>query len=210
MGLGRKGNIWLLCEIRLKKVLVSLVVMSNDILEQTREFLENAFIENPHFSFGNWRIMYNHSLLVLKFALGIAEEIDCDKLVLSVGSLLHDIGKAYKADEQLLREKHEELGYEISQKFLEKFNFSDEQRLKLKDIFLGDGKSVERQIIKDADIVAFFADERLQKALKSWADKRGLTNELQRKLDKVRLLHFGVSKKIAEPFYKEMKKRWDL
>lgn len=95
--------------------------MSKDVLEKTKEFLKKSFMENPHFSFDDWKIMYDHSILVLKFSLKIAETINCDKMVLSIGALLHDIGKTYKADEEILIKQHRKLGYMMSKKIAKPF-----------------------------------------------------------------------------------------
>ena len=72
-------------------------------VEKTKKFIEKSFREKPHFSFNNWKIMYYHSLTVLNFSLKISEKIECDKKVLSIAALLHDIGKTYEADEETLR-----------------------------------------------------------------------------------------------------------
>ena len=179
-------------------------------IESTKKFLEVSFRENPHFSFNNWKIMYDHSLLVQKFSLELAKNIKCDTLVLQIGALLHDIGKIYKADEETLRKKHGELGYAVSRDFIETLNLTAVQKSNLKDILSSIGDSTERHIIKDADIIAFFADAQLHMAFKKWADERGFESELQRKLDKISKLRFNESKEIAKPVYTEMKARWGL
>lgn len=172
--------------------------------------MAESFRENPRFSFNDWRIMYDHSVLVLDFSLKIAEGMDCDKLVLSIGALLHDVGKAYDAGEKTLRERHGELGYEVSKGFLEGLGLGAQQLAELKKILSGQSDGVEKKVIEDADIIAFLADERLQNALKGWADNKGLPGELKRKLDKAARLHFTISKEIAKKFYNDTKKRWAI
>jgi len=175
-------------------------VRKHQIIEDTKKFLEKSFKENPHYSFNNWKIMYEHSLFVLKFSLKIAETIECDKLVLSVGALLHDIGKTYKADKEFLRRGHKKIGYLVSKRFLESLELTNEQQTKLKEILSDSRDNIEKQIIEDADSIAFFADKRLQTVFKKWVDKEGLDLELKRKLDKINKLRFDVSKKIVKPF----------
>ena len=77
----------------------------NEIFDATKKFLKKSFVQNPSFSFNDWRIMYNHSVKVFALSLRIAEKIPCDKIVVSIGSLLHDVGKTLKMDEQALWRK---------------------------------------------------------------------------------------------------------
>jgi len=182
--------------------------MSN--IDKAERFLKDIFIENPVYSFGDWTIMYNHSRNVRDFALKIAEFIECDKRLLEIESILHDIGKAYKTDVKTLRERHSELGYEVAKNLLTQLESSQEQQEKLTAFLAGDTDSIEGRIIKDADTVAFFADKKLQAALKNWADEQGLSDELQRKVDKFKSLIFESSRAIAGPLYEQMKKRWNL
>jgi len=181
-----------------------------EIVEKTKKFLEKIFRENEHFSFGYWKIMYDHSIIVLKYALQIAETEECDKLVLRLGALLHDSGKAYKADEETLMKMHEKFSYEISKDFLNEFDLNEEQKTKLRGILTSESDTVEKHIIEDADIISFYADEQLQEAFNKWAIKKGMPNEMKRKLGKIKKLRFKASKKIAKPFYQKMKERWDL
>ena len=182
--------------------------MSN--IDRVERFLKDVFIENPLYSFGDWTIMYNHSRNVRDFALEIAEFIECDKSLLEIESILHDVGKAYKTDAETLRKQHGELGYEVAKNFLPEIKLSREQKERLAAFLVGNTESVEAQIVKDADVIAFFADEKLQVALKNWADEQGLPNELQRKADKFRNLIFEPSRIIASPLYEQIKKRWNL
>lgn len=181
----------------------------NKILQKTKDFLKESFIKNPGYSFNNWKIMCDHGIMVFTFSLKIAQNLtNYDQLVLSIAALLHDIGKTYQTDKQTLYEKHEEFNYLISQRFLESLDLTKEQKFKLKEILSGLGKSIEKQIIEDADIIAFLADKKLQDAFNKWTGQEGLPNEMKRKLDKINLLKFDVSQKIAEPFYQSTKKRF--
>lgn len=184
--------------------------MKQTTVNRVEKFVKDSFIGNPGYSFGDWRIMYEHSLKVKDMALQIAERVECDKEVLAIEAWLHDIGKVYKADQKILREHHTELGYDVAKDFLSELNLSEQQTRKLEAFLRGKTESLEGRIIKDADIIAFFLDEKLQKAFKSWADKQALLNEMQRKADKFNRLEFGISKEIARPLYEEVKKRWHL
>jgi putative nucleotidyltransferase with HDIG domain len=177
---------------------------------QVQEFVKKSFQENQDYSFGDWAIMYEHSLKVKEIALQIAKSVNCDKELLGIEALLHDIGKTYKTDTEVLREHHAELGYEVAKNFLPKLNLSREQNKKIARFLSGNMDSIEARMIKDADIIAFFFDERLQEAFKIWADEQGFSKELQKKADKINKLEFEVSKIIAKPLYEEMKERWHL
>lgn len=186
-----------------------MVCMKTNI-EQTDLFLKRAFKKNSSYSFGDPVIMYEHGRTVRDFAMRITGSVECDRELLEVMALFHDIGKAYKADEQTLREKHAELGYEVTKDFLPDLELRDDQRQTLVDFLKGDMTSIEATVIKDADIIAFFADERLQQALKTWGDNNGLPNELQRKADKIRNLTFTSSEAIARPIYERFIEIWGL
>lgn len=184
------------------------VMMS--LISRAEEFVKKSYQENPAYSFGDWRIMYDHSVMVKDFALLIAESVECDKDLLGVEAVLHDIGKTYKADPETLRVRHAELGFEVSKDFIADLQLSQLQIDALARFLKGELESIEARIVKDADIIAFFADEHLQNAFKSWADSQKLSDELQRKADKVNKLVFPTSKITAEPLYTAMIERWHL
>ena len=161
------------------------------------EYLKQSFIENPSYSFGDWTIMYEHSVKVKDLALRIAQEIECDEELLIIESLWHDIGKVYKADEKILRERHAELGYQVTKNFLPQLSLPFEKEARLISFLKGDLSSIEAQVVKDADIIAFYMDEKLQLAFKTWAEKNNLLNEIERKINKLNHLRFNISKQIA-------------
>lgn len=179
-------------------------------IEQTENFLKISFQENPSYSFNDWIIMYEHSLKVRDFALKIAESVECNKELLTIEALLHDIGKCCKASSKTLREHHAELGYDVAKEFVSQLNLPEEVKNNLVMFLKGQLDSVEGQVVKDADIIAFLSDEKLQNALKIWADKENLPGELQKKLNKINNLKFDVSKEIALPFFESMRERWNL
>ncbi len=193
--------------------LVRMVFWYTDAMFNTyraKKYLRRAFIANPSYSFNNWRIMYHHSLLVMKLAKKIGREINCDMTVITIGALLHDIGKTFRADEQTLHADHDKLGYEVSKNFLATIYLTEQQHNILKKILSGPDDSIEKKIIEDADVIAFFADLKLQTAFKAWIDKNQMAGEMERKLNKFNSLHFEVSKKLAQTYYQKMKNRWGL
>lgn len=184
--------------------------MSEEIIEKTKKFVETSFKKNPSYSFNDWKIMYEHSLLVMLFSLGIAADFDCDKLVLSIGALLHDIGKTYETDQKTLRERHEEFNYEVSKEFLKSLKLTSVQFKEIESLLSKSEESVYGKVIKDADVLAFLADESLQRALKKWADKNNLPEEMKRKLNKFSKAYYPRSITLGEKYYLETKERWHL
>ena len=177
-------------------------------IERVKEFVKKQFIKNPDFSFNDWRIMYNHSLKVEEIAMKIAESVECDRLLLSISALLHDIGKAYKADVQTLHYKHEEFNLKVAEGFIDSLGLSSERLEKLKQIMSSKGDSTELKIIKDADALALFADKTLYMLYIKWAHEKGLDSSIKRKLDKFSKSNFEVSKEIGKKWFEQMKKDW--
>ena len=184
--------------------------MENNI-QKAERFLREAFVKNPGYSFGDPEIMIGHSRTVRDVSLRIAKRMECDKELLEIMALWHDIGKAHEADWKVLRERHDELGYEVTKDILPELNLSVEQKEKLVAFLRGDlNSSSEAKMAKDADIIAFFADEKLQAALKEWADGKGFSSELQRKIAGVDSLRFEISKELVKRPLEAMKKYWNL
>ncbi|OGM01638.1 hypothetical protein A3K72_03690 [Candidatus Woesearchaeota archaeon RBG_13_36_6] len=178
-------------------------------IEKTKEFVKQRFIENPDFSFDDWKVMYNHSLKVEEIALKIAESVECDKLLLSIGALLHDIGKTYKVDVETLHYKHEEFNLRVAERFIDSLGFPSERLEKLKQIISFKGNSIELKIIKDADALALYADKTLYMLYIKWAHGNGLDSSIKRKLDKFSKLNFKVSKEIGKNWFEQTKKGWE-
>jgi putative nucleotidyltransferase with HDIG domain len=179
-------------------------------IDLVKEFVKSSFRNNSAYSFGDWRIMVEHSMKVGDFAVQIAREISCDVELLTIEALLHDIGKTYPANPKILRQQHSGLGYKVAGNFLSRLRLSQERTDKLEEFLLGNLDTIEGRIIKDADIIAFYSDEKLQRALKVWGDHEGLSDELQRKADKMEKLQFDVSRQIAKPLYEKMRTQWQL
>ncbi len=173
-----------------------------DAVEKTREFVKRSFQENPNYSFNDWHVMYDHSVMVQEIALQIAENMECDKILVAIGALLHDIGKTMKEDTNILHKKHAEFNLKASEKFLDSLDLG-EKSTKLKEIVSYRSDSTEMKIIKDADTLAFYKDKRLQKLFFEWAN--GMPGEAERKLAKFEKLNFDVSKKIGKVWFEETK-----
>ena len=92
---------------------------ASSLITQTEEFVKQAFIQNPHYSFDDWTVMYNHSVMVKDIVLEITNEIVCDKEAIAIGALLHDIGKTYKTDLETLHTEHESFNLLVSENFFE-------------------------------------------------------------------------------------------
>lgn len=152
--------------------------------------------------------MYDHSILVMNLSLQIGQGMDCDKTVLSIAALLHDIGKTVKADEETLRKQHAELSAETSKEFIENLKITEHQKKQILQILQKQGNCIEQKIIHDADIVAFFSDEQLQNAFQKWAEEKGLKTELKRKLDKFNDIQFTQSKNLAKDGFDKLSEKW--
>lgn len=182
--------------------------MKDKQILKTREFVKNAFIENPHYSFNHWSVMYNHSVLVFEFAEKLLSEIKADREIVLIGALLHDIGKTYNADPETLHKKHEDLNLEVANDFIESLDLDKISKDKIKEIISFKNGSLEEKIIKDADALAFFHDKILYSLFLDWAKKEGLEDAIDKKINKFNSLNFKISKKIAEKDYQQMLHAW--
>ena len=108
--------------------------MNEGVIAKTEEFLAQEFQKHPHYSFNDWTVMYDHSLKVRDIALRIAEDVVCDKTVVAVGGLLHDIGKTHKADPETLHKRHEEFNLSVSEAFLDSLGLPAEQLQRVKEV----------------------------------------------------------------------------
>lgn len=179
-----------------------------EIIEQTKRFVKEKFQRHPHHSFDDWSVMYNHSVTVQELALNIAEEVECDTLVVAIAALLHDIGKTYVADEETLHKHHEDFNVIVAKSFLESLLLDIPVRNKILCIISEKDSSIESLIIRDADIIAMYVDSTLHMHLIEWALRTDRKDVLERKLNNIDRLQFLVSKQIAEQPYIKMKERW--
>lgn len=183
--------------------------MDGDIVQKVKKFVEDEFRRHPHYSFDDWHIMYDHSVKVCEIANRIAEHLECDRLLVSVGALLHDIGKISEVDEETLHYDHEKLNLTVSEQLLDSLGLSDERLKKLKKIVSYQSNSPESRIIKDADALALYADKRLYMAYIKWAHENKLESAIERKLNKFLKLNFEVSKSIGQEWFRQMSEDWE-
>ena len=183
--------------------------MDPAIIKKTKEFVKKSFIEKPHYSFDQWSVMYNHSVLVQKIALKVTKNVKSDETIVALSALLHDIGKIYKADSKRLLKVHKKLNIIVCEKFLDSLGLPKNKLKKIKDIISYKSDSIEMKIIKDADTLALYADKRLYTLYIKWAVKEKLFLEIERKMNKFNNLNFDISKRIGEKWFKQMKKDWN-
>ncbi len=181
----------------------------HDLIDKTDAFVKKAFQDNPHFSFNHWSVMYNHSVNVQELSMKIADEVECDRLVTSIGALLHDIGKTYHADPETLHTAHASFNLIVTQNFLDNLGLTDAQLKQVRDLISYQSDSIEMKIIKDADALALCYDKKLYMLWIEWAIKNDLIGDIKRKLEKYKNLHFDISRRLAEQMVIEMKNDWD-
>jgi len=184
--------------------------MNKEIIGKTEEFVAKEFQGNPHYSFNDWTVMYNHSLKVRDIALRIAKDLPCDKTTIAICAFLHDIGKTFKADSETLHKHHEDFNLLVSEKFLDSLELSSKQLKKAKEVIANNTDSVETKVIEDADTLALYADKKLYMLFIQWAKENNFNDAIQRKIDKFSKLNFEVSKEIGKDWYEQMKKDWAL
>jgi putative nucleotidyltransferase with HDIG domain len=180
-----------------------------NFVQKTEEFIKNAFIANPHYSFDHWSVMYNHSIKVKEIALQIAETMHCNKTLVAIGALLHDIGKTYKTDNETLHKDHEKFNLTVSEDFLETLQLPQDDLSQLKLLVSFQSNSVEMQIIKDADALAMYADKHLYTLFIKWAVDNKLETAIKRKVEKFSKLNFDISRQIGEPLLENMRLDWN-
>jgi len=175
--------------------------------------MRQRFEENPHHSFDNWIIMFQHSIRTYDWASRIDQSLRLDgyvsdPTVVGVGALLHDIGKTYDADEETLHRDHGKLGFVVAGEFLRKLSLKEVQLAKLEEILTESGESTERKIIQDADILAFYSDRQLQNAFREWALGRGEPEKLKGKLDNFEKLNYETSIDLGSVPYERLRAVW--
>lgn len=183
--------------------------MRDEILK-TGLFVKEKFRENPYYSFNDWHVMYNHSIIVEKLASRISRGMKCDRLLVSLGALLHDIGKTYKTDEETLHKHHEGFNLAVSIEFIEGLGLPGKKLSKLKKIVSYSSSSVEMKIVKDADALAFYYDRKLNRLFLKWAKAKELDSSIERKISKFGNLYFEESRKIGKEWLERMKKGWKV
>lgn len=185
--------------------------MIETIIKKTDHFVKEAFQKNPHYSFNDWTVMYEHSKRVKDIAFQIASEQVCDNIVVMVSAFLHDIGKIYKADQATLHHDHEKLNSIVAKDFLDSLEITTEQRKKIDAIITGDDSLIESKIVADADKLAFYLDHRLYMLWIEWAEKSGVASieDRIRKLEQYKKLNFSISVKIGAGSWDKMRRDWE-
>ena len=181
----------------------------NALIKKTREFVKKAFQDNPHYSFNHWSVMYNHSVNVQKLALKIADEIHCDKAVVAISALLHDIGKTYQADEMTLHHKHENFNLTMAEGFLNQLGLPDNTLRAIRENISYQSNSTEMKVVDDADALAFYQDKTLHMLWIAWASERQMEADIEKKLNKYERLNFDISRRLGNPWLEQTKKDWE-
>ena len=179
----------------------------NSMIDQVIDFVRGRFERFPHFSFGDPRIMIDHSLEVHAIACELSEEADCSRCLVEICALLHDIGKTAQEDLVTLEKHHERLGWIVSAGFLRSLALKPEQLKAVRDFF--DGRpSTERAIVKEADIAAFFLDPVLQSAYVKWAEENGKTALIPGKWEKFDQLRLPRAKELCARAWQGSREKW--
>jgi len=190
--------------------------MNDNLIQSAKEYLIESFTRNPSYSFGDGTIMVEHSIHVCEIAENLTVYQECDLLLIQIGSLFHDLGKSHlidgkAVDKQILRSRHEQLNIDAAHNFFKNQELSESFIESFAKLFDSESDIVEKSIIKDADIIEFYMNFRLQKALNDWALDNNIQGELQRKADKFNtVLTSQLAKKFAQPYWETMLKRWNL
>ncbi len=183
--------------------------MSKQNLVITQEFIRKAFKANPHYSFDDWRIMYNHSCKVKDDAMKIAKKVGADEEIAGLAGLLHDIGKTKRISVNRLEAEHQDFNAEVSKSLLKILDLTSAQKKKLINIISYRSSSLEMKAVKDADATAFFRDKSIYTAFINWGYKNRKAKSVQKKIDKFYKLNFDVSKKMAKSHYDKMLVDWE-
>ncbi len=179
-----------------------------DALARTEVFVRQTFAANPHHSFGDGTVMFEHSVRVKELALRLAQEVGADPLLVGLGGLLHDIGKAYPADEETLHQKHEELGVLVAAPLLGSLELPAPTLLQLRSLIAHTSASLEMQVMEDADALAFFLDKRLYMLFLAWATNTNHHAAIEKKTHKFEKLHFPLSRQLGSAAFGQMWTDW--
>lgn len=133
------------------------------------------------------KALLRHVELVREYSLKLAEIENCDKKVVEIAAILHDIGKSE------CREGHSHRSYEMSREFVESMDLSDEQkRLVLKCIlkhssrFSDEENEIEVKVIQSADALAVLFDDEWQEYSRKSMEKdilKGLYDKTYSKIN---------------------------
>lgn len=178
-------------------------------IEETEVFVRKAFYNNPHHSFGDGSVIYEHSVRVKEFAMQIGGQVGANVQLVALGGLLHDIGKTYLADEETLHKRHEELNVVVADTLLTSLNLPNTESEKLRRLISHTDHSIEMEVIEDADALAFFSDKRLYMLFIDWAVKTNHLTTIKRHKEKYAHLHFPLSRELGRSAFIQMEKDWE-
>lgn len=182
--------------------------MPSKNLEIAEDFIKKAFKANPHYSFDDWRIMFNHSVKVKEDAMKIAKKIGADRQIAGLAGLLHDIGKTKRISVDRLEAEHQDFNAQVSAPLLKKLDLTTAQKNKIVSIISYKTNSKEMKAVKDADAIAFFRDKVIHTAFINWATKNNKITSIDKKLNKFYKLNFAASRNMGKNSYQSMLKRW--
>ncbi|MFH0837168.1 MAG: HD domain-containing protein [Candidatus Aenigmatarchaeota archaeon] len=172
------------------------------ILRETNNFMRKNVPKSRITKQGSDKHYLKHVLGARKYGLHLAKNCDGDKFVIEMAALLHDIG----AD---AGEDHENKSTELSIKFLSRYDIPDEIKMRILNCIKRHGfgskaKSIEEQIIQDADGIIFvkdtfkfFFEKRLQKMSIEEA-KKATIEKINVMKNKIRT---KKAVRIANPFF---------
>lgn len=182
--------------------------MDKQLFAKADIFLKKRFIKYPHWSYNNWRVMYEHSVNVYNLAIKISETVKCDPVIVGLSALFHDIGKTYKASGAFLEIHAHRLNAVVAKPFLEKSNLSKQKIQKILNIISYKSRSTEYKIMMDADALAFFKEIRFHSLYFNWAMQNKKYSDLERHIKKYENLNFLISKKMGKDWFKKTLKKW--
>lgn len=128
---------------------------NNKIISEVKKFVKSEFAKPTALYKSSFE---SHFVIVVKYALELAEKEKADKEVVEISAWLHDIGSImgdYK--------NHHETSARIAEELLTKLNYSKDKIEKVKAYILSHRGSIpmhkeskEAQILADADVMAHF------------------------------------------------------
>ena len=127
-----------------------------NILEEVRKFVREEFEKQDSFR----KLSYqNHFVVVVKYALELAEKEKADKEIVEISAWLHDIGCIVHKSQ----ENHHISSAKIAEDLLTRLNYPKDKIEKVKHCILSHRGSVnikretkEAQILADADALSHF------------------------------------------------------
>lgn len=154
------------------------------------------------------KMLWDHVMLVRKFAVTLAEIEHADRHVVELAAILHDNGK-YRDNKT-----HHKISVEIAREFLKDKDIPEEKkkliykcikkhRTKYAD---EDDNEVEVKIIQSADALGVLFDDPWQEKCRAELHHEDLRRRYERKFQKINL---ESARKIARPQVEKLKKQLD-